>query len=161
LQGEREIASGNRTLGKFQLTGLPPAPRGVPQIEVTFDIDANGILNVSAKDTATGQSQAITITASSGLAKDEVDKMVRERAAHAAEDHEKRELLDARNHADTVAYGVEKLLKENEGKLGSEADGARDAVAAVRKAAEGDDVAAIKAAAADLEKRSHRLAEAL
>ena len=113
LQGEREMANDNRTLGKFHLTGIPPAPRGVPQIEVTFDIDANGILNVSAKDRATGKAQAITITASSGLAKDEVEKMVKEAAAHAAEDHQKRELVDQRNQADNLAYQVEKLLAEH------------------------------------------------
>ena len=117
LQGEREMANDNRTLGKFHLIGIPPAPRGVPQIEVTFDIDANGILNVSAKDRATGKSQAITITASSGLAKDEVEKMVSEAASHAAEDHQKRELVDQRNQADNLAYQVEKLLAEHRAKL--------------------------------------------
>src|SRR5262244_1352711 len=162
LQGERPMARDNRTLGRFHLDGIPPAPRGVPQIEVTFDIDANGILNVSAKDTATGKSQAITITASSGLAKDEVDKMVKEAAAHAADDHKKRELVDARNQADTLAYNVEKLVKENRDKLGE--DGARsaeEAVAAVRKAAEGEDVSAIQSAVQRLEKESHALAESL
>jgi len=162
LQGEREMAGDNRTLGKFHLMGLPPAPRGVPQIEVTFDIDANGILNVSAKDTATGKSQAITITASSGLAKDEVDKMVKEAAAHAADDHKKRELVDARNQADSLAYNVEKLIKENRDKLGeAEAKNAEEAVAAARKAAEGEDAQAIKAALQRLEQESHKLAETL
>ena len=118
LQGERELARDNRTLGKFHLVGIPPAPRGVPQVEVTFDIDANGILNVSAKDRATGKAQAITITASSGLAKDEVEKMVREAEAHSGEDKKKRELIDLRNQADTLAYSVEKLVSENRGKLG-------------------------------------------
>src|SRR5262247_1212921 len=117
LQGERPLARDNRTLGRFHLVGLPPAPRGVPQIEVTFDIDANGIVNVQAKDRATGKSQAITITASSGLAKDEVDKLVKEAASHAAEDHQKRELVDQRNQADNVAYQVEKLVKEHRAKL--------------------------------------------
>src|SRR4249920_298390 len=121
LQGEREMAAGNRTLGKFHLMGLPPAPRGVPQIEVTFDIDANGILNVSAKDSATGKSQAITITASSGLGKDEVERMVKEAQAHADEDHKKHEVVDARNQADSLAYNAEKLVKDNRDKL-SDAD---------------------------------------
>ena len=120
LQGEREMARDNRTLGKFHLMGIPPAPRGVPQVEVTFDIDANGILNVSAKDRATGKAQAITITASSGLAKDEVEKMVKDAEAHAAEDKKKRELVDLRNQADSLAYSVEKLLAEQprEGRRG-------------------------------------------
>src|SRR6266508_4178931 len=118
LQGERPMARDNRTLGKFHLVGIPPAPRGVPQVEVTFDIDANGILNVSAKDRATGKSQAITITASSGLAKDEVEKMVRDAQAHADEDRKKREETEARNQADTLIYTTEKTLKENRDKLG-------------------------------------------
>ncbi len=128
LQGEREMANGNRTLGKFHLTGIPAAPRGVPQVEVTFDIDANGILNVSAKDRATGKEQAITISASSGLAKEEVERLVTDAAAHAAEDHAKRELVDQRNQADNLAYQVEKLVADNKGKL-PEAD-----VAAVEQA---------------------------
>ena len=162
LQGEREMANGNRTLGNFHLTGIPAAPRGVPQIEVTFDIDANGILNVSAKDRATGKSQAITITASSGLAKDEVEKMVKEAAAHAAEDHQKRELVDQRNQADNLAYQVEKLLAEHRAKLSeAEATAIEQAVAETRKAAEGDDAAAIKAAVEKLTQQSHKLAEQL
>jgi molecular chaperone DnaK len=162
LQGEREMAGDNRTLGKFHLVGIPPAPRGVPQVEVTFDIDANGILNVSAKDRATGKSQAITITASSGLAKDEVEKLVREAAAHAAEDHQKRELVDQRNQADNLAYQVEKLLSEHRAKLAeSEAKAIEEAVAEARKAAAGADVAAIKAAVETLTKQSHKLAEQL
>ena len=162
LQGEREMANDNRTLGKFHLTGIPPAPRGVPQIEVTFDIDANGILNVSAKDRATGKAQAITITASSGLAKDEVEKMVQEAASHATEDQQRRELVDQRNQADNLAYQVEKLLNENRAKL-SEADATaiEQAVAEARKAAEGEDAATIKAAIETLTKQSHKLAEEL
>src|SRR6266705_1765254 len=117
LQGERPMARDNRTLGKFQLVGIPPAPRGVPQIEVTFDIDANGIVNVSAKDRATGKTQNITITASSGLAKDEVEKMVRDAQAHADEDKKRREETEARNQADTLIYTTEKTLKENRDKL--------------------------------------------
>ncbi len=162
LQGEREMANGNRTLGNFHLTGLPAAPRGVPQIEVTFDIDANGILSVSAKDRATAKSQAITITASSGLAKDEVEKMVKEAATHATEDHERRELVDQRNQADNLAYQVEKLLAEHRAKL-SESDAAaiEQAVAEARKAAEGEDTARIKAAIEALTKQSHKIAEEL
>ncbi len=162
LQGEREMANGNRTLGNFHLNGIPAAPRGVPQVEVTFDIDANGILSVSAKDRATGKSQAITITASSGLAKDEVEKMVSEAKAHAAEDHQKRELVDQRNQADNLAYQAEKLLAEHRAKL-SESDAAaiEQAVAETRKAAEGDDAAKIKAAIENLNKHSHKLAEEL
>jgi molecular chaperone DnaK len=162
LQGEREMARDGRTLGKFHLVGIPPAPRGVPQIEVTFDIDANGILNVSAKDRATGKAQAITITASSGLAKDEVEKMVRDAEAHSAEDKQKREVIDLRNQADNLAYSVEKLLGENRGKVAeAEAKAVEEAVAEARKAAEGENAAAIKAAIDKLTKASHKLAEEL
>src|SRR5438034_62181 len=160
LQGEREMARDNRTLGKFHLDGIPPAARGVPQIEVTFDIDANGIVNVSAKDTATGKTQAITITSSSGLAKDEVDRMVKEGQSHSEEDKRRREVVDLRNQADSLAYNVEKLLKENRDKL-PEADAkpVEEAIAAVRKAAEGDDAGAIKQALEQLTQLSHKLAE--
>ncbi len=162
LQGEREMARDNRTLGKFHLMGIPAAPRGVPQIEVTFDIDANGILNVSAKDTATNKSQAITITASSGLAKDEVEKMVRDAQAHADEDKKRRELVDARNQADALAYNVEMTLKENREKVGDdEAKRIEEAVADVRKASEGEDPAAIRSAIEALTQASHKLAETL
>ncbi len=162
LQGEREMAGDNRTLGKFHLMGIPPAPRGVPQIEVTFDIDANGILNVSAKDRATGKAQAITITASSGLAKDEVEKMVRDAEAHSAEDKKRREVIDLRNQADNLAYSVEKLLGENRAKVGeAEAKAIEEAIAEARKATEGEDAAAIKAAMDKLTKASHKLAEEL
>jgi molecular chaperone DnaK len=162
LQGEREMARDNRTLGKFHLNGIPAAPRGVPQVEVTFDIDANGILNVSAKDTATGKSQAITITASSGLAKDEVEKMVKDAQAHADEDKSRRELIDTRNQADSLAYQLEKLLSENRDKLGDgEAKAIEEAVAAARKAAEGEDLQALKSAIDGLNKASHKAAETL
>ena len=162
LQGEREMARDGRTLGKFHLVGIPPAPRGVPQIEVTFDIDANGIVNVSAKDRATGKSQAITITASSGLAKEDVEKMVRDAEAHATEDKQKRQVIDLRNQADNLAYSVEKLLGENRGKVGeAEAKAVEEAVAEARKAVEGEDAAAIKAAVDKLTKASHKLAEEL
>jgi molecular chaperone DnaK len=162
LQGEREMARDSRTLGNFHLTGIPPAPRGVPQIEVTFDIDANGILNVSAKDKATGKSQAITITASSGLAKEEVEKMVNDAKAHADEDKKRRELVDQRNQADSLAYTVEKTLNDNRDKVDDgEAKTIEEAIAEVRKAAEGEDAAAIKASMEKLTKQSHKLAEEL
>ena len=117
LQGERPLARDNRTLGRFHLVGLPPAPRGVPQIEVTFDIDANGIVNVSAKDLGTGKEQKITITASSGLSKDEVERMMREAEAHADEDKKRREEIEARNRADQAVYGAERMLKDTGDKL--------------------------------------------
>jgi molecular chaperone DnaK len=162
LQGERPRASDNRTLGKFHLVGLPPAPRGVPQIEVTFDIDANGIVNVSAKDRATGKSQAITITASSGLAKDEVEKMVADAQSHAEEDKAQREAIEARNRADTLVYTTEKTLAENKEKLSAaEIEPVEQALAAAKKALEGGDHAAIDAAASELTKAAHKLAEVL
>jgi molecular chaperone DnaK len=162
LQGEREMAKDNRTLGRFHLTGIPPAPRGVPQIEVTFDIDANGILNVSAKDVATGKTQNITITSSSGLSKDEVEKMVREAASHADEDKKRREMVDLRNQADSMAYNLEKTLKENREKVADDqAREIEEAIAAVRKAAEGDDAPALKQAHERVTSLSHTLAESL
>jgi molecular chaperone DnaK len=162
LQGERPLARDNRTLGKFHLVGIPPAPRGVPQVEVTFDIDANGILNVSAKDTATGKSQAITITASSGLSKDEVDRMVKDAQAHSEEDKKRRELIDVRNQVDSAAYELEKLAKDNREKLGeAEAKTLEEAVAEARQVAQGDDVAAIQQALARLQEKSRTAAESL
>jgi molecular chaperone DnaK len=162
LQGERPMASDNRTLGKFHLVGLPPAPRGVPQIEVTFDIDANGIVNVSAKDRATGKSQAITITASSGLAKDEVERMVSDAQSHAEEDKARREATEARNQADTLVYTTEKTLSENRDKLSAgEVEPVEQALAGVKQALEGGDRAAIESATASLTKASHAMAEAL
>jgi molecular chaperone DnaK len=162
LQGEREMAKDNRTLGRFHLSGLPPAPRGVPQIEVTFDIDANGILNVSAKDVATGKTQNITITASSGLGKDEVEKMVREAASHADEDKKRRELVDLRNQSDSLAYSLEKTLKDNREKVtDDQAREAEEAVAALRKAAEGEDASALKQEVERVTALSHKLAESL
>ncbi len=162
LQGERELARDNRTLGKFQLVGIPSAPRGVPQIEVTFDIDANGILNVTAKDRATGKSQAITITASSGLSKGEVEKMVKDAQAHADEDKQRRERIDLHNQADSLAYNLEKLIAENREKLPADAvSEAERAVASARKALEGEDAAALKSAVEQLNRQSHKLAEAL
>ena len=162
LQGERQMARDNRTLGKFHLTGIPPAPRGVPQVEVTFDIDANGILHVSAKDLATGKSQAITITSSSGLAKEEVDQMVKEAQSHADDDKKQRELIEARNQAESMAYNMEKLLKDNREKVADdEAKRVEEAIADLRKAAEGSDVAAIQSATEQLNTVSHKLAEEL
>jgi molecular chaperone DnaK len=162
LQGERPMATGNRTLGRFQLSGIPPAPRGVPQIEVTFDIDANGIVNVNAKDRATGKSQAITITSSSGLGKDEVDKMVKEAQAHAEEDKTKQEEIEVRNRADNLVYTTEKVLKENREKV-SEADASavEKALADTRAAIEAGGKDTIEAAIQELTKASHQLTEVL
>jgi molecular chaperone DnaK len=162
LQGERPMASDNRTLGKFHLVGLPPAPRGVPQIEVTFDIDANGIVNVSAKDRATSKTQAITISASSGLAKDEVERMVSDAQSHAEDDKARREATEGRNRADTLVYGTEKTLTENREKLSAaEIEPVEQALAAAKKALEGGERTAIEAATAELTQASHKLAEAL
>jgi molecular chaperone DnaK len=162
LQGERQFARDNRTLGRFQLVGLPPAPRGVPQIEVAFDIDANGIVNVSAKDVATGKEQKITIAGTSGLNKDEVARMVKDAEAHAAEDKNRRELIDARNQADSLAYSVEKTVNENRDRLPA-ADVSRieSAVTALRDAVAGESIDAIKRASDDLQKASHAMAEQL
>src|SRR6202023_4446867 len=121
FQGEREMAADNKLLGQFDLVGLPPAPRGVPQVEVTFDIDANGIANVSAKDLGTGKEQKITITASSGLAKDEVDRMMKEAEAHAEDDRKRKEEIEVRNRADQAGYGAERLIKDTGDKLSAAA----------------------------------------
>jgi molecular chaperone DnaK len=162
LQGERPMARDNRTLGKFHLVGIPPAPRGVPQIEVTFDIDANGIVNVSAKDLGTGKEQKITITSSSGLSKDEIGSMVREAESHADEDKRKREEIEARNRADSLVYQTEKVLNENRSKLAdSDAKAVESAIADTKKALEGSDVAAINRAADALMQASHKVAEAM
>jgi molecular chaperone DnaK len=162
LQGERPFARDNRTLGRFHLVGLPPAPRGVPQIEVAFDIDANGIVNVAAKDMATGKEQKITISGSSGLSKEEVDRMVKDAEGHAAEDQKRRELIDARNQADSLAYQVEKTVNESREKLPvGELSKIDAAVADVRAAIKGDDLAAIQAATTALQRASHAIAEQL
>src|SRR4051812_31773113 len=162
LQGERPMARDNRTLGKFHLVGLPPAPRGLPQIEVSFDIDANGIVNVSAKDLGTGKEQKITITSSSGLNKDEVDRMMKEAESHADEDQARRDLIDARNQAESLAYQVEKTVNENRAKLPVGDLSAIDAaLAEIRKVAQTDDLAAIKRATDDLQRASHAMAELL
>jgi molecular chaperone DnaK len=147
LQGERPMAADNKSLGKFILDGIPPAPRGVPQIEVTFDIDANGILKVTAQDKATGRSQHITITASSGLSEAEIERMRREAEAHAEEDRRRKELIEARNHADNTVYAAEKALREFGDKVPAEVRSEVEAkVREVKQAAEGEDTAAIKAA---------------
>jgi molecular chaperone DnaK len=162
LQGERDFAKDNRTLGNFSLVGLPPAPRGVPKIEVTFDIDANGIVNVTAKDMATGKTQQITITSSSGLAKDEVERMVNEAKSNADADKKKREVIDVRNQVDALAYNIEKLLKDNKDKISeTDAKPVEEAIAAARKSNESEDASVLKTALGDLEKVSHKLAEDL
>ncbi len=162
LQGEREMANGNKTLGRFELVGIPPAPRGVPQVEVTFDIDANGIVNVSAKDMGTGKEQSIKITASSGLNKDEIDKLIRDAELHAEEDKKKKELVEARNAADTLIYSTEKSMKD----LGDKVDGAtrgqvEAAVTPLKKAMESDDIEQIKRLTDQLMQASHKIAEAM
>jgi molecular chaperone DnaK len=160
LQGEREMAGDNKTLGRFELVGIPPAPRGIPQIEVTFDIDANGIVHVTAKDLGTGREQSIKITASSGMSKEEIDKAVKEAEAHAAEDKKKKEVAEARNEADTLIYSVEKSVAEYGSKLtDSERTEIQKALEQARGVKDGSDVDAIKRAVADLSKASHKLAE--
>lgn len=160
FQGEREMASDNKLLGQFELIGIPPAPRGVPQIEVAFDIDANGIVHVSAKDLATQKEQSIKITASSGLTKEEIEKMVKEGQAHTEEDKRKKELAEARNEADNLVYSVEKSLADFGDKI-SEADKneIKDKIASAKKAMESNDVGVIRNAIEDLGKASHKLAE--
>jgi molecular chaperone DnaK len=160
LQGEREMAMDNKTLGRFELVGIPSAPRGVPQVEVTFDIDANGIVSVSAKDLATSKEQSIKITASSGLSEEEIKKAVKEAELHSEEDRKKRELVEARNHADSLIYNTEKSMKE----LGEKLDSAtksqvESAIERLKKAMEGDDSAEIKRATEELIQTSHKIAE--
>jgi molecular chaperone DnaK len=162
LQGEREMAADNKTIGRFDLTDIPPAPRGVPQIEVTFDIDANGILNVSAKDMGTGKEQSIRITASSGLSEEEIERMVKDAEMHESEDKKRRELIEAKNQADSLVYSTEKSLKDNEDKIDAETkSNIEAALEDVKKAMEGDDVEAINKAAEALSQASHKLAEAM
>ena len=160
LQGEREMASANRTIGKFHLTGLPPAPRGVPQIEVSFDIDANGILNVTAKDLGTGKEQNITITASSGLSDNEVENMVKDSEQHADEDKKLREAVDAKNQGDAAVYQTEKLLKENEEKISADSRAKIEAaIERLKEALEKEDGAEIKSATEDLNQAWHSVSE--
>ena len=160
LQGEREMSGDNRTLGRFQLVGLPPAPRGIPQIEVTFDIDANGILNVSAKDLATSKEQKIVITASSGLAKDDVDKMVKEAEKHAEEDKKNKEKIEVANNLDSLIYGIQKLINENKDKLNpDEVKRLEDSMEKAKTVLQERDLEKMKASIDQLTKESHHLAE--
>jgi len=160
LQGEREMAQDNKSIGRFELTDIPPAPRGVPQIEVTFDLDANGILHVSAKDLGTGKKQSIRITASSGLSEQEIEKMKRDAEAHAEEDKKRKALVEAKNNADSMVYATEKSLKEVGDKVDAETKGkVESAIAKVKKSLEGNDTDAIKAATEELTQASHKLAE--
>jgi len=160
LQGEREMAADNRSLGKFQLTGIPPAARGMPQIEVTFDIDANGILNVSAKDKATSKEQKVTITHSSGLSKNEVEKMVADAKSHESEDKDRRELVEVKNRAENLQYQMEKLVKENRDKLGADTiSSLESAMKQLESVRSGNDKAAIQSAMTALEQASHKAAE--
>ncbi|MFB0505924.1 MAG: molecular chaperone DnaK [Thermodesulfobacteriota bacterium] len=162
LQGEREMASDNKTLGRFELVGIPPAPRGMPQIEVTFDIDANGIVHVSAKDLGTGKEQSIKITASSGLTEEEIRKMVRDAEAHSEEDKKKRELAEARNNLDSLIYTTEKSLREFGDKIDtSEKKAIEEAIEAAKKAIESNEISTIKSASDNLTQTSHKLAEAM
>jgi molecular chaperone DnaK len=162
LQGERPMAGDNKSLGRFDLEGIPPAPRGVPQIEVTFDIDANGIVNVNAKDQGTGKEQSIRIQPSSGLSEEEIEKMVKDAEAHATEDEKKKKLIEARNQADTLIYSTEKSMRDLGDKLDSETK--RDIeskIEELKKVMEGDDEEAIKKATDALSQASHKLAEKL
>jgi molecular chaperone DnaK len=162
LQGEREMAANNKTLGRFELVGIPPAPRGLPQVEVTFDIDANGIVHVSAKDLGTGKEQSIKITASSGMTEEEIQRMVKDAEAHAEEDKTKRELIDVRNQADSTIYMTEKSLKEYGDKVDSSVKTAIEgAISKTKTSMEGSDAQAIKSAVEELQQASHKLAEAM
>jgi molecular chaperone DnaK len=160
LQGEREMASGNRTLGRFHLVGIPPAPRGMPQIEVTFDIDANGIVNVSAKDLGTGKEQKITISASSGLSDHEIKSMVTDAESHAVEDKERRKQVETRNTLDNLVYQTQKVYDENKEKLTADVKGqVESALVDAKKALDGEDVAAMEQAVTQLQQASHKMAE--
>jgi len=162
LQGEREIASNNRTLGRFHLDGIPPAPRGIPKVEVSFDIDANGILHVSAKDMGTGKQQAITITGHSGLDEKEINRMVKDAEANVGEDKKRRETIDAKNHADQLVYSLSKLLRENKDKVpAEEADRLQKEIDNTKQAIESDDLERIRKAADALSRASHKLTETM
>ncbi len=161
LQGEREMAAYNKSLGRFHLTDLPPAPRGVPQIEVAFDIDANGIVHVTAKDTATGKEQSITITGQSALGKDDIDRMIRDAEAHAEDDRRRREEAEARNHADALVYSTDRLLTEHESVHGPERDQVQAALAEVKGALEREDIAALRAATERLQSASSAFGQAV
>ena len=161
-QGEREMARDNKLLGAFHLIGIPPAPRGMPQVEVTFDIDANGILHVSAKDLGTGKEQKITITSSSGLSKTDVENLVKDAEAHAEEDRKRREEIETKNQLDTLVYQVEKMLNENRDKIsGSDVQNLESAISEARKAMEQGDLDNLKKATENLTKASHKMAEAM
>lgn len=161
-QGERQFARDNKPLGTFELTGIAPAPRGLPQIEVTFDIDANGIVHVSAKDRGTGKEQSMTITGGSSLPKDEIDRMVKEAEAHAAEDKQRREDAEVRNGAEQAVYRIEKLLKDNADKLPEDTVApVKEALDNLKKANEGEDIEAIKTAMSELEEKSQAIGQAL
>jgi len=160
LQGERPMAKDNVTLGRFQLTGIPPAPRGVPQIEVTFDIDRNGIVNVSAKDLGTGKEQKITVTSASGLTKEDIEKMVKEAEAHAEEDKKRRELIELKNQADTAIYTIDRSLNELGDKVGeAEKKEIEAAKEALQKAVESDDAEEIKAKMKAMDEIMHKLSQ--
>jgi molecular chaperone DnaK len=162
LQGERPLARDNRTLGRFQLVGIPPAPRGVPQVEVTFDIDANGMVNVSAKDLGTGKEQKITITASSGLSKDEVERMMKDAESHAEEDRKRREEIETRNRADQAVYAAEKMVQDMGDKLGaSDKAAVESAIESLKNAMNANDIAAMTRAMEQLTQAQHKAAEAL
>ncbi len=162
LQGEREMAMYNKTLGKFQLVDLPPAPRGIPQIEVTFDIDANGIVHVSAKDRATGKEQSMTITGQSALARDDIERMVRDAEAHAEDDRRRREEAEVRNNADTLVYQTEKLLREQGDKItGDERSAVETQLQSLKKALEGSDVDEIRRITEALVTASHGFTQRL
>jgi molecular chaperone DnaK len=162
LQGERPMAADNMSLGRFRLDGIPPAPRGIPQVEVTFDIDANGILNVTAKDKATGKEQKVTVTASTNLNKDDIDKMVQEARQHESDDKKRRELIDARNTADQLAYQTEKTLNELGDKVpADERTKIQEKVSELKQAAQGEDVAHIKQASDEVQNAFHAISQQL
>jgi molecular chaperone DnaK len=162
LQGEREMARDNRTLGRFTLEGIPPAPRGVPQIEVTFDIDANGIVSVKAKDLGTSKEQAITITGAGGINKDEIDRMVRDAEAHAKDDSERRKQVETRNQLDSLVYQTEKTLREHRDNLdANDVSAVEAALQEGQEALKGDDVAVMERARDRITQASHKLAEAM
>jgi molecular chaperone DnaK len=162
FQGEREMAADNKLLGQFDLMGIPPAPRGMPQIEVTFDIDANGIVNVTAKDKATNKEQQIRIQASGGLSESDIDKMVKDAEAHAAEDKARRELVDAKNHGEAAIHAAEKSVAEFGDKVsGADKSAIESAIAALKTALEGDNVETIKAKSNELAQASMKLGEAM
>ena len=162
LQGEREMARDNRTLGRFHLEGLPTAPRGMPQIEVAFDIDANGILHVSAKDMATGKEQKITITASTGMSEAEIQKMVKDAEMHVEDDRKRKEEIEVRNRLDNLVYGTEKTLNDGRGKLSAEdVKAIEDALSAAKEALKAGDADRMKAAEQEVTKAAHKIAEVL